>query len=103
MVKSKIYLFARKIHRFFVLITVFLTLLMTATGMLMRNPQWEKFSPIDLDLARYIHNQISLIFTIVLILMTVSGLLMYFYPFFKKAKLLSSSQNHRGETKAADR
>lgn len=80
----KLYLYARKIHRFLVLIIVFLAFIMSATGMLMRNPSWEKFSPFSLDLARYIHNQLSWIFSIILILMIITGLIMYFYPLLKK-------------------
>lgn len=83
---TKIYLYARAIHRFLVIIVTVLTLIMTGTGLILRQASEGKNLParIDVNLARYIHNQISVFFTIVLICMALSGIVMYLYPLIKK-------------------
>lgn len=82
---DKIYLFSRNIHRFFAIITSFLTLIMAFTGLILKlNSEGKAPKNIDVALARYLHNQISLFFTIFLSLMIITGLIMYFYPLLKK-------------------
>lgn len=83
---TKIYLYARTIHRFLVMIISFLTLIMAGTGLILRQAREGKNLPnsIDVNLARYIHNQLSVLFTVVLILMALSGIIMYIYPLIKK-------------------
>lgn len=83
---TKIYLYARTIHRFLVIIISFLTLIMAGTGIILHQSSEGESLPkfIDVNLARYIHNQLSILFTIILILMALSGIVMYIYPLLKK-------------------
>lgn len=83
---TKIYLYARAIHRFLVIIIAVLTLIMAGTGLVLRQVSEGKNLPesIDVNLARYIHNQLSILFTIILVLMALSGIVMYLYPLIKK-------------------
>lgn len=83
---TKIYLFARSLHRFLVIIISFLTLIMTGTGLILYQASEGKNLPasIDVNLARSIHNQLSVFFSIVLIFMVISGIVMYIYPLIKK-------------------
>jgi hypothetical protein len=71
---------ARKVHRYFVIIILLLGLLMAATGISM------KYSVGDTGLARYLHNNISVIFTIVLLIMMCTGAYLYAYPAYMRRK-----------------
>ncbi len=83
---TKIYLYARAIHRFLVIIISFLTLIMAGTGIILHQSSEGENLPknIDVNLARYIHNQLSVLFTVVLVLMALSGIIMYIYPLIKE-------------------
>lgn len=77
----KLYLLAKKIHRYLVIIIVFLTMLMATTGGIMKYSSFfSDFNFIYLGLVRYLHNQMSPFFSVVLFLMGITGLVMYFYP-----------------------
>ncbi|MCX7955515.1 MAG: hypothetical protein N2593_00165 [Patescibacteria group bacterium] len=78
-----IYNFARKIHRFFMFLTIFLTVVMWLTGQVMEEG-WGIMSDYQ---ARTIHRNASKFFTLSLGLMTISGLIMYFYPIIKNIKI----------------
>jgi|GEM_PF-1958267 len=76
-----IYLFAKKLHRYLVSAIIFLTLVMSATGGMLKFPVFfGQFGFLDLGLARYVHGQMSLLFGITLFLMAMSGLVMYIFP-----------------------
>ncbi len=83
---TKIYLLAKKIHRMLVLMITFLSLLMGATGLMLKYPTLNFFGLIDLGLARYLHNQLSPLFGIGLTLMITTGVWMYLYPALQKRK-----------------
>ncbi len=77
----KSYLLSKKIHRYLVIVIVFLTMLMATTGGILKYSSFfSSFSFIDLGLVRYLHNQMSPFFTVALLLMGITGLVMYFYP-----------------------
>jgi len=74
----KLYLFAKKIHRYLMLGILFSTMLMVGTGSVLKYPELFRF--VDYDLARYLHSQLSLLFSIFLVLMAASGILLYVVP-----------------------
>lgn len=75
----KLYLLAKKIHRFLVLIITALAFVMAGTGAMM-GFSWAPFG-MNLAKARYVHNQLSVVFTIVLALMVITGIAMYLLPY----------------------
>lgn len=77
---SKLFLWCKKIHRLLVLIIVASTLIMAATGILM------KYQLDATGQIRYVHNQMSIIFTVLLSVMAATGLFMYFFPLLIKRK-----------------
>lgn len=83
------YLKAKKLHRFLVLIIVILGLIMMVTGSVMKYPQL--FSFLDPLAARRLHSTISTFFSITLFFMATSGLVMYLYPAYQKRKLQKGS------------
>lgn len=83
----KLYLWARKIHRFLAIIIVVLSLIMGSTGMVMKYPFLSgTFSFINPDAARTLHNNLSSYFAIVLFLMAITGLIMFLQPYLLKWK-----------------
>jgi hypothetical protein len=78
------FLKARKLHRFMVIIISLLALIMMFTGSVMKYPSL--FTFIDPFAARRLHNTISPLFSITLFLMAATGLTMYLYPYFRKHK-----------------
>lgn len=78
------YLKAKKLHRFLVVIIVTLGLIMMVTGMTMKYPQLLPF--IDPLAARHLHNLVSPYFALTLTLMAATGLTMYLYPYYLKHK-----------------
>ncbi len=86
----KLYLLAKKIHRFLVLIITAIMAIIIWTGMMMKY-SWAPFG-MNLAKARYVHNQLSVIFTIVLALMAITGVAMYLVPFLIKRKEASERQ-----------
>ncbi len=81
---TKIYLLSRKIHRFFTLITLTLTLIMAGTGTLIKFPQLAEALKVNSGMVRYVHGNISVVFTISLFLMAATGTFMYFWPWIIK-------------------
>jgi hypothetical protein len=86
----KLYLLAKKIHRFLVLIIIAMMAIIVWTGVMMKY-SWAPFGT-NLAKARYIHNQLSVVFTIVLALMAITGIAMYLLPFLIKRKEVSERQ-----------
>jgi len=77
-----IYNLSRKIHRLFIFLVIFLTLVMWLTGQVM-----EQGWPIMSDFqARNLHRLAGKFFTATLFIMIVTGLVMYFYPIYQKMK-----------------
>lgn len=76
---TKLYLLAKKIHRFLVLIITAAIVIMSLTGVMMKY-SWVPFG-MNLAKARYVHNQLSVVFTIVLALMAITGIAMYLIPY----------------------
>ncbi len=77
---SQLFLLSKKIHRWSLLVTVLLTLIMGSTGMLLKYPNLGEIVNIDLGLIRYIHREMSVLFSVALIIMATTGLAMYFIP-----------------------
>ncbi len=86
--ESKIYYWARKIHRLLVLFMSLLGLLMGVSGTMLKF----QIGP-NLDLARYVHNQLSTLLFAGLLVMIVTGLLMYLFPLLLKSKYANKSQS----------
>lgn len=83
----KVLILAKKIHRLFVLFTVLLIVIMSATGTFLKFPTFfSQFSFLDLGLMRYIHNNLSILLTVVLLVMAITGLLLYFIPIILSAR-----------------
>lgn len=76
------YNFSRKIHRFFMFLTIFLTGVMWLTGQVMEEG-WQIMTDFQ---ARNLHRISSKLFTITLAIMILSGLTMYLYPILRKKK-----------------
>jgi len=84
MISTNLYLFAKKIHRFLVILISTIGVLMAITGMVLKYTFIAtKFTLIDLGLVRFIHNSLSPIFFIVFLGMLITGLIMYFYPMLR--------------------
>lgn len=76
---------ARKIHRFLVLTTTLLIVLMSGTGSILKFSSFIiHFLPLDLGLIRYLHNQLSFWFSLDLLFMATTGLTLYFSPLLLK-------------------
>jgi hypothetical protein len=73
----KIYLLAKKIHRWFVLLILITGLSMMFTGICMYVSQFGILDPI---LVRYVHNKLSILFTIALSMMIITGFYLYIFP-----------------------
>jgi hypothetical protein len=74
---AKLYLLAKKIHRFFVLLIIITGFTMMITGITMYLQQYGFLDPI---VVRYIHNKLSILFTIALGVMMVTGFYIYIFP-----------------------
>lgn len=80
MISEKLYLFAKKIHRFLVLLISTIGILMAGTGILL------KYKPdfINLGSVRLVHNSLSPYFALVFLGMMITGLIMYIFPLIQK-------------------
>lgn len=85
---TKLYLLARKFHRYLVIIIILLSILMAGTGIILRYPAQitNVFNSINLSYIRFLHGQISTYFTITLILMSLTGAVLYIYPLWQQRK-----------------
>jgi hypothetical protein len=84
---TKLYLYAKLIHRILVVVITFLTILMAGTGTAIKYSEFfSSFPFINITFSRYMHNQLSIIFTIVLVCMATTGIIMYLFPIFRKRK-----------------
>jgi uncharacterized iron-regulated membrane protein len=81
----KLFQWAKTLHRTALFGMVILSLLMGATGSIMRFPVTaDRLLNPNFQLVRSLHSQLSPYFSIFLILMMVSGLYMYFFPWYTK-------------------
>jgi H+/Cl- antiporter ClcA len=81
MMMTKIYLLSKSIHRILLLIILFIGVLMSMTGILLKYTFLaSKFNFIDLGQVRYIHNNLSPAFSIVFFMMALTGIIMYIFP-----------------------
>jgi len=76
---AKLYLTAKTVHRYFVLITLVTGILMALTGICIYAGQYFIF---DAILIRYVHNKLSILFTVVLGIMMVTGTYLFLFPYF---------------------
>lgn len=89
----KLFQWAKTLHRTALFGMVILSLLMGATGSIMRFPVTaDRLLNPNFQLVRSLHSQLSPYFSIFLILMMVSGLYMYFFPGTPSAKLLKNKK-----------
>lgn len=77
----KLYLLAKKIHRLLVIIMLFLGLIMSITGIMLKENIYFPFDPLAI---RMIHSNVSLYFTGVLGIMGLTGLYLYIFPYLKQ-------------------
>jgi len=78
---AKLSIWARKIHRLFVLVTSILGIGMSFSGISM----WQGNAVMIGSLSiRHIHNVSSIYFAISLLIMIITGLIMYTYPWIVK-------------------
>jgi polyferredoxin len=82
MTLSKLAVYARKSHRFFVILVILLGLVMMITGSAMKYPDLVPF--VDPFAARRFHGLISTFFSLVLFVMILTGGFMYIYPWLIK-------------------
>ena len=84
MISTNLYLLAKKIHRFLVIIISVIGLLMAGTGTLLKYTFIsKKLTFIDLGLIRSFHNNLSPYFAVVFLGMLITGLVMYLFPMLK--------------------
>ncbi len=84
MISTNLYLLAKKIHRFLVIIISVIGLLMAGTGTLLKYTFIsKKLTFIDLGLIRSFHNNLSPYFVVVFLGMLITGLAMYLFPMLK--------------------
>lgn len=84
MISTNLYLLAKKIHRFLVIIISVIGLLMAGTGTLLKYTFIsKKLTFIDLGLIRSFHNNLSPYFVVVFLGMLITGLVMYLFPMLK--------------------
>jgi len=77
---SSLYLWAKKIHRWSLLVIILLTLIMAGTGTLMKYPGLGELVNADFGLVRYVHREMSGWFSLAMAIMILTGLGMYFIP-----------------------
>ena len=82
-----IYNLSRKIHRIFMFLTIFLSMIMTFTGLTLQG----RLAVIEDFQARQIHRLVSNFFSPTLAIMGLTGLIMYFYPVIKKIRKKSDN------------
>lgn len=84
----KLFQWAKTLHRTALFGMVILSLLMGATGSIMRFPVTaDRLLNPNFQLVRSLHSQLSPYFSIFLILMMLSGLYMYFFPWYTKRQV----------------
>jgi len=77
-----VHVYARKLHRFLVLIISVLTIIMIITGGIMKYPDIASaiVPSVNFERIREVHSNISTYFSITLVLMALTGIIMYLYP-----------------------
>ena len=84
MISTNLYLFAKKIHRFLVILISTIGILMAGTGTFLKFIIIsEKLSFVDMEQIRLIHNNLSPYFAVVFLGMLITGLIMYFFPMLR--------------------
>lgn len=80
----KLYLWSKSIHRITLFVTLFLTGIMSVTGLVLKYPSLGIFFPFDSVFVRSVHSVFSTYFAIVLGIMVLTGSYMYIFPLLRK-------------------
>jgi cytochrome b subunit of formate dehydrogenase len=80
MKNTKVYLFAKKIHRLLVIIILTTGIVMAVTGLFMYSGNYLSWDPL---MVRILHHQLSIIFTLVLGLMGLTGSYLFIFPYLR--------------------
>ncbi|MFH0873892.1 MAG: hypothetical protein V1846_03620 [Candidatus Komeilibacteria bacterium] len=104
MLTTKLFIWSRKLHRLFLLVVTFLTIVMAITGSAMKYFVGANIFGLNSSAIRYLHNQLSLIFTVTLAAMMFSGLYMYLFPILiaRSRKRRAAAENLRTPPPPAD-
>lgn len=76
MKNPKLYIFARKIHRWLVLFILITGIVMSVTGLYLYIGQ----SPFFI---RTLHHQLSIVFTLIFGLMSITGFYLFIFPYLR--------------------
>ncbi len=76
----KVYLFAKKIHRVFVLVILITGITMAITGLCMYSGNYLSFDPL---IIRTLHHQLSVVFALVLGIMGLTGFYQFIFPYLR--------------------
>ena len=80
----KLYLWGKTIHRVFMYLAIYMIVLMTITGGILKYPLPILTQFINVELMRYLHNKFSIYFAIVLFGMMITGAYMYLFPILRR-------------------
>jgi hypothetical protein len=75
-----LYRYARRIHRYLVVIVLILSVLMMTTGYFMHKRMYFGLDPVTV---RYLHGSISTLFSIVLGGMLATGVYLFLFPYLR--------------------
>ena len=80
---TKVFIWAKSIHRLFLYLTTFLIFFMSISGILLKFTFFNSFPFIEIGLIRKLHNDLSIYFVLSLTVMLITGLYMYIFPLLK--------------------
>ena len=80
---AKFFVLDRKIHRALVLVTAFLALAVSLSGILITYPKLISYLSLKFVVVLNFHKVMGALFAAVLIVMVFTGLFMYYYPIFR--------------------
>ncbi len=83
---TKIYIWAKSIHRLLLYLTTFLIVFMSISGIVLKFPFFSSFPFVEIGLIRKLHNDLSIYFVISLTVMLITGLYMYIFPLLRSRK-----------------
>lgn len=81
---TKLYLWAKVIHRLFLYLTSFLILFMSITGIVLKYSFFSNLPFLDVGLMRFLHNDFSIYFVFSLFVMMLTGGYMYLFPLLRR-------------------